>query len=57
MLNKKEFHSFDDIKDMIENMIAIKLPINLFSDDPNVRSIIAEFDVKHSEISRKILIK
>ena len=54
MLNRKEFHSFDDIKEMIEKMIKIKFPGNLFTDDPNVNKIKAKFDVKNSPNSRKI---
>ena len=54
MLNRKEFHSFDDIKEMIEKMIKTNLPENLFSNDQNVRKRIAKFDVKKSPNSRKI---
>ena len=39
---------------MIQKIISINLPENLFSDDHNVRNIIAEFDVKDSPNSRKI---
>ncbi len=55
MLNRKEFHSFDDIKEMIEVLASTDLPDNLFSDDQNIRKIIAEFNVKDSPNSRKIV--
>ena len=53
--NRKEFHSFDEIKQMIEKIISINLPENLFSDEQNVRKIIAEFNVKDSPNSRRIV--
>ena len=52
--NRREFHSFDEIKEMIEKMISIKLPENLFSNDYNVGKIVAKFNVKDSPNSRNI---
>lgn len=40
---------------MIEKIISINLPENLFSDEQNVRKIIAEFNVKDSPNSRRIV--
>jgi len=56
ILNKKEFHSFDDIKKMIENIIGFKLPKDdLFSDDESVRNFVFKFNVKASPNSSKIV--
>jgi hypothetical protein len=40
---------------MIQKLIGTNLPENLFSDDHNMRNILAEFDVKDSPNSRKIV--
>ena len=54
MLNRKQFHSFDDIRGMLEKLASTNLPDNLFTDDQHIRKIRAEFNVKDSPNSRKI---
>jgi len=54
MLNRKEFHSFDDIRGMLEKLASTNLPDNLFTDDQHIRKIKAEFNVKDSPNSHKI---
>ena len=40
---------------MIEKIIKIKLPENLFSDDKAIRETVSEFDIKNSPNSYKIM--